>query len=126
MNGRITKEWTKKADHDYEAVKSLIRLRSKPVYDIVCFHTQQCIEKYLKAYLTSRNIKFPKLHDLGELLTIASKSDGSFELIRDVIEPLSDYAVVTRYPGDEVHKIEAKTAVNAMEEARTFIRGLIR
>ena len=36
-------------------------------YDTVCFHTQQCVEKYLKALLTYLSIDFPKIHDVGEL-----------------------------------------------------------
>ncbi|MBW1960508.1 MAG: HEPN domain-containing protein [Deltaproteobacteria bacterium] len=39
----------------------------------VCFHAQQCAEKYLKAFLTFKNIDFPKTHDIGELLALVSK-----------------------------------------------------
>jgi len=36
-------------------------------YDTICFHAQQCVEKYLKALLTSTHTDFPKTHDLIEL-----------------------------------------------------------
>ena len=34
----------------------------------VCFHTQQCAEKYLKARLEEGGLSVPKSHDLDDLL----------------------------------------------------------
>jgi HEPN domain-containing protein len=39
-----------------------------PVWDGICFHAQQCAEKYLKALLEGQIIVFRKTHDLVELL----------------------------------------------------------
>jgi hypothetical protein len=45
--------------------------RSKiPVYDGVCFHCQQCAEKYLKGVIEEVGLSVPKIHDLDLLLTI--------------------------------------------------------
>lgn len=121
MNGKLTTEWIKKAEQDFTIAQILIRGRKRNVYDGLCFHCQQCIEKYLKAFLTSKNSKFPRSHDLADLLTLTSKVDGSFELIRDIIEPLGKYAVQNRYPGEEAHRAEAKTALGTTKEARKFI-----
>jgi HEPN domain-containing protein len=35
--------------------------------DTVCFHAQQCVEKYLKAFLVLEGIDFPKTHDIGKI-----------------------------------------------------------
>jgi len=126
MSGKLVKEWISKAEQDHAAAIALLKRRALKVNDIICFHCQQCIEKYLKAYLTSRSKHFPKSHSLENLGNIASKSDGSFELIADIIRPLSKYAVGFRYPGEEAHRPEARQAVKAMEEARKFIRERIR
>ena len=72
--------------------------RPDPLLDAVCFHAQQCAEKYLKAFLTYKEIEFRKTHDLGELIALASKIDSSFEEIIDIGEKLTDYAVDVRYP----------------------------
>jgi hypothetical protein len=53
---------------------------------------------------------------------LASKVDGSFELIADLIRPLSKYAVGFRYPGEEARRPEARHAAKIVEEARKFIR----
>jgi len=36
----------------------------EPVYDAICFHAQQCAEKYLKAWLIEAAAAFPRVHDL--------------------------------------------------------------
>jgi len=124
-NGKIVEEWIAKAEQDYSASKALIRQRSLSVYDVICFHCQQCIEKYLKAFLTSHNVQFPKSHDLVTLRNLASEIDGSFELIKDLVKPLIEYAVQFRYPGEEANRKEAQRAIKIMEEARNFIREKI-
>lgn len=125
MNGKILKEWIKKAEQDRSAANVLIRQRKLAVYDIVCFHCQQCVEKYLKAYLTSINQDFPKTHDLMELVDLAVKGNGAFELIRDLIKPLGKFAIRFRYPGEESRSPQAKQATQIMEKARAFILDLL-
>ncbi len=44
-------QWIAKAEQDYRTVVALSRLRVAPVPDSICFHAQQCAEKYLKALL---------------------------------------------------------------------------
>src|SRR5262245_52592434 len=48
---RRTREWVRKAEGDYLAVRKLAR-GSEPAHDATCFHCQQGAEKYLKAILT--------------------------------------------------------------------------
>jgi HEPN domain-containing protein len=47
----LTNEWIEKADRDFETASREIRVRKKPNKDAVCFHSQQCAEKYLKLIL---------------------------------------------------------------------------
>ena len=75
-------EWILKAEQDYQTSETMARKRKDPVPDIVGFHSQQCIEKYLKAYLVSSKIDFPKTHDLIELLEIAIIKDPLIETYR--------------------------------------------
>ena len=50
--------WFLKADHDLLAVQKEIASK-EPFTDIACFHCQQCVEKYLKAYSLTANSLFP-------------------------------------------------------------------
>ena len=64
----LVAEWVAKAEGDYASALREVRARKSPNYDAACFHTQQCVEKYLKGILQSENIPFTKTHDLCLLL----------------------------------------------------------
>mgnify|MGYP000307964815 CR=1 FL=1 len=43
----------------------------------ICFHAQQAVEKYLKAFLILHDIDFPRTHDVDYLLLECRKIDRS-------------------------------------------------
>ena len=45
------KAWFKKAENDLINAENTIKMESPPT-DTICFHAQQCAEKYLKGFLT--------------------------------------------------------------------------
>lgn len=49
-------EWVKKAEVDFRAANKL--LEDPDSAEAVCFHAQQCAEKYLKALLEVRGVPF--------------------------------------------------------------------
>lgn len=51
--------WVSKAEEDYVMARSVMR-RKKPFTGIVCFHAQQCAEKYMKGMLVERGVAFPR------------------------------------------------------------------
>jgi len=61
--------WIEKAEQDFVSAGILSKRRAK-LNDVVCFHSQQCVEKYLKALLIHHRVRFPKTHDLTELLNL--------------------------------------------------------
>jgi HEPN domain-containing protein len=65
----ITQEWISKAEGDWATLMREYRARKNPNYDAVCFHAQQCGEKYLKARLQEAGISFAKTHNLLHLLS---------------------------------------------------------
>jgi HEPN domain-containing protein len=113
--------WVYKAEEDYRAALTLARKRRDPVPDNVCFSAQQCVEKYLKAFLVHHRIGFPKTHDLVELLKIALAVDPLLEVIRPNVRELLPYAVAFRYPGEEATPDESRRAVLAMKNVREFL-----
>ena len=115
-------EWILKAEQDYETAETMSRKRKKHVPDIVGFHSQQCIEKYLKAYLVLKKLDFPKTHDLLELLEIALAKDPLLEGHRADLRMLNPFSVQFRYPGESASIEEARIALKAMRKVRTFFR----
>jgi len=65
------RRWVEKAEHDLRNAEHVLTLREQCPTDTVCFHCQQCAEKYLKALLVFRGIAFPRTHDLVLLLNLA-------------------------------------------------------
>ncbi len=51
MNEELIKEWVLKAEEDYLTVEELYKMHARRFAAIICFHAQQCAEKYLKALL---------------------------------------------------------------------------
>lgn len=115
-------EWVIKAEGDFLTAGRELRARKSPNYDAVCFHAQQCAEKYLKAVLQENNKRIPKIHFLLELLAMILKLDGSYEFLKADLEVLEDYSVKFRYPGEFAEKVEAQTAYAAVGTVREFVR----
>lgn len=119
----LTVEWVDKAEGDIATATRELRARKHPNYDAACFHAQQCVEKYLKAYLQEHGVAFPKTHNLIELLVVCVPINASFDLQRASLILLDGYAVRYRYPGDSADKSDAKLAVKTATVLRSFIRA---
>lgn len=115
-------EWVEKAEGDYETVLDLVKKRRKRQLYIIAFHSQQCIEKYLKALLTLHKINFPKQHDLEALLTLLMEKDAFLAPLGKELKTLTPFAVGIRYPGDEVTGKEVREAVKVMKRIRPILR----
>jgi HEPN domain-containing protein len=116
------KAWIAKAEADFEAAKTLSRSRKRGLPDLVCYHCQQCVEKYLKAYLTFRRVQFPKTHDLEKLLDIVCSFDPLAEAVRSSVQFINPYSISARYPGEEASRAEAKKALRMTSSARKFLQ----
>ena len=93
----IIKEQLSKAEHDIGMAK--LALDYKPEYtDSICFHCQQAVEKYLKAYLIFIGIRFKKSHSLSYLLDLIEEKEEVPEDIYKKADQLDNYSVKTRYP----------------------------
>lgn len=106
----LAKEWIRKAERDLDTAH--LTLDNKPAYtDIICYHCQQAVEKYLKAYLVRLDTPFEKKHDLDYLIDLIAENNKEIEQFYDMVETLSGYAVEIRYPDDRTEpSIEEATA----------------
>jgi len=65
------REWLNRARSNLAKAK----VRRKGVYlEDLCFDAQQAAEKAIKAVLIKQEVKFPYIHDLAELLTLAEQT----------------------------------------------------
>src|SRR6266478_6775118 len=66
----VVREWLVKAENDLLNATHTLTLGANCPTDTVCFHAQQCVEKYIKALLVFRAISFPKTHDIDKLRSL--------------------------------------------------------
>jgi HEPN domain-containing protein len=68
--------------------------------EIVGFHAQQAVEKWLKAVLGSRGVDFEYTHDLRRLIAEVEAAVGEFPFAIAEVVALTEHAVPLRY--DEI------------------------
>jgi len=74
----IIEKWIRKAENDFKIGKDELNIE-EPATDMICFRMEQCVEKYLKAYLVLKGQSFRKTHDITELIELCEKADKNFE-----------------------------------------------
>jgi HEPN domain-containing protein len=119
----LTAEWVQKAEGDFTVAQKMLRARKNPVYDAVCFHAQQCAEKYLKAFLQEHEMGIPKTHKLLDLLKLCKEINPSLEILLSDLQSIERFSVNIRYPGVSADKEEAKIAFKAAQVVRSLINS---
>ncbi len=119
----LTLEWTQKAEGDFVTAIELLNLYIDTTADAICFHCQQCAEKYIKAYLNHQSIEFSDSENLLDLLLPCLHNDNAFLTVSSEIQKLNSYNIETLYPGQAANIKEAEGVVTAMEIVRAFVRS---
>jgi HEPN domain-containing protein len=96
----VVKNWILKANNDLKTGKDEMGT-DEPATDTICFHMQQCVEKYLKGYLVFHEVGFRKTHDIAELIELCKSVSEKFEELYSMdADSLTVYAAEIRYPDD--------------------------
>lgn len=119
----VIREWLVKAENDLKTAVHTLTLGEDCPTDTVCFHAQQCVEKYIKALLIFRATPFPKTHEIAVLRALLPPKLRP-KLDAKVQESLTHYATVLRYPnaGPDVPLSEARKAVAIARRVRREVR----
>ena len=120
----LLRQWVEKAENDLINAEHTLKLKKNCPFDTVCFHAQQCAEKYLKALLVYRSIEFLKNHNLRLLMQLIP-AEVALGLDRKSVIGLTRYAIDARYPGDwePLTREEAKQAVAIARKVREAVRA---
>ena len=118
---KLTKEWVRKAEGDLAAVRR-IRKGGPPLHDEICFHCQQAVEKYLKAFLQESRLIIPRIHDLLRLLDLVLPQHPDLRSMRSRLRILQRFAVDIRYPGFSANASQSRRAVQVADTVRAEIR----
>jgi HEPN domain-containing protein len=121
----VVSEWVVKAENDLKSAAYILRLGRECPTDVVCFHSQQVAEKYLKALLTAYGIPFPKTHNIRKLVEMLP-AGTQLSLSEDEQDELTDYATGARYPGwGEISLTDSRRALAIARRLRRDIRKLL-
>jgi HEPN domain-containing protein len=112
----LAREWLAGAGSDLRVADFLLTMPDPPP-QVIGFHAQQCAEKALKGYLTARQVRFERRHDLSYLLDLCAPSEPGFEQFRAEADELTPYAVEFRYP-ETPATVPMESAQSAVATAR--------
>lgn len=122
----LVDKWIAIADKDLLTAELLLK-SDVVVTETICYHCQQSVEKYLKAYLVKHQIEFSKTHNIMTLINICASQDVSFKNTLEHADILTDYAVEIRYPDDwyEPTIDEANEAYSIAVEVKKFVLSML-
>jgi HEPN domain-containing protein len=124
---RSVRQWVEKAEHDLIAAEHTLTLEENCPLDTICFHTQQCAEKYIKAFLVQQSIGFPKTHDLRALMQLIPLDLSLLGLDKAEVLKLNRYTIEARYPGEwePITREETEQAVAIAKSVRAAVRAYL-
>lgn len=106
------------AEMDLENCKILIE--QDKLYNLIALHSQQVVEKSLKAFLTFHGEKVGNYHDTKNLCKKAEKIVVDFKDYRDECSDLANVYVASHYPdiNDEIILFTKNNATKYFEIAQ--------
>jgi HEPN domain-containing protein len=117
-------ELTYIAESDLIAAKELFSGTYYPddrMYNIICFHATQAVEKFLKSYIISNNKNIRQKHDLEYLNNAALKINKSFIEIKNECNLLNSFVPKIKYSNKyKIIKQEMDKIIKSLEIISKF------
>ena len=117
----ITEEWLKRARDDLDVAKEIIV--REHLTNMVTFHSQQAVEKSLKAIVEEFEIGFVKIHNLERLIGIV-KQRLDLDVDLNFIKRLDEVYISMRYPSDLGLLPSGKPTIQDARELYEFAENL--
>ena len=123
----LVKLWMEYGDRDLHTAE-IIHAHASEYSDMIGFHCQQAVEKYIKAYLIFLNIEFPNTHNLTLLLDLVKDKADFKEDFSEQANELKVFAVEVRYPLGKVDlsTIDLNNKIKTANDFRTEIVARIK
>jgi HEPN domain-containing protein len=115
----------RKAEADATAVRELAG-NLEITDEIVGFHAQQAIEKWLKAAMASRGMDEARIHDIGRLLQLLKNDGAKLPDNAEQLDDLTIYAVPMRY--DELldaEPLDREATVDLIDEVDLWAKNAL-
>jgi len=123
---RQVEDWIVLADKDLYAAEIMIK-DDYSLTNIVAFHCQQAIEKYLKAFLIENDVPLMRTHDLIRLNGMV-KEIKDLDIDEEKLIVINEVYIDSRYPGEiglmqdgALTDKQAKEFIDCAKEVKTII-----
>ena len=114
-------DWYRFAKMDMQSAKTLDEHSFPKPLEIICYLSEQCVEKMLKGFLIANSKIPPRTHDLPLLCDLCVELDERFSELSDICEILTLYGVHPRYPNElEIIDEDADKALRHIQTAMDF------
>jgi HEPN domain-containing protein len=94
----LVQNWLIKASRDLGSARKLAG-GADPYLDVAIYLCQQAAEKAVKGLLVYHDQPFKKTHDIGALVSLATRHEPRISAWQDAATRLTPYATEFRYPG---------------------------
>jgi len=117
-------QWIEKAESDYLVARRAAQAGDQALSaEVVCFHVQQCIEKYAKAFLQEQGISSERTDSQMTFLYSQCASIASeFHTYQSDFKRLDDFGIDLLYPGRSADENDAREAMVSLTRMREFTR----
>lgn len=129
MTDKITFQWLERADFDLKTAEHLYKIKN---FLYTAFMCQQCLEKSIKAYITSMGSLPPFIHNLLRLTEEAKLLESMSETHKSLLAALNPYYIKARYGEykDSLSKVctpdRAKYFLNGTKELSKWLKTKIK
>ena len=114
------------AEKDFKALKNMT---DESLFDIEIFgfHAQQTVEKLLKAWISTINIKYERTHDLQILFSLLKENGQHIPAELENLENLTDFSVNFRYDVfDNVDaSLERQKVIDKIQQLRDLVNNIL-
>lgn len=118
-------EWLQRARSSYAL--ACVSKPEETCWEDLCFQAQQAAEKAIKAVMLHKNVRFPYVHDLAQLLAELERDGLPVPESVKACVSITPYAFQTRYPGDyePVTEPDYRKAIEKTGTVLEWAAGLI-
>lgn len=114
----------RKAGEDLATVRALLENESI-ADDVIGFHSQQTVEKAIKAVLVVHGVPFRRAHDLGYLLEVAESGGVDVPEYVAAAQWLTPWAAEFRYDEPQVAGFDRPESLRSAERAIGWAQGVV-
>jgi HEPN domain-containing protein len=114
------------ASKDFQALKAMVDEQAF-AEEIFGFHAQQAGEKTLKAWLSWKDISYPRIHDLEEITNILEDGGESFPPECKPLLELTEFAVLFRYEAYDFYeaRLDRPVVIKQVSELMNYVAAMI-